>query len=107
MSSVSTKLGFTFTFTSWSYLETLKSINSDVDNVINLDTSKMLLTLLSSIDNIMSFFFNPATCAGLSFVTSLIIAGVKSFPTKIFIIKNINIANIKLASGPPKTIHAL
>ena len=39
----------------------------------------MLLTLLPSISKMISFCFNPPIIAGLSFWTSLITAGVKSF----------------------------
>ena len=45
---------------------TLKSINSAEDIVINLDTSKILLTSVPSISNIISFFCRPAFAAGLS-----------------------------------------
>jgi len=51
LSSVSTKLGFTFTFTSWSYRETLKSINSDVDKVINLENEKNNLLIIELFKN--------------------------------------------------------
>ena len=67
----------------------------------------MLLTLLPSIETIMSPFFKPATIAGLSFCTSLITAGVKSLPTNVYTEKNITIANKKLANGPAATIKAL
>ena len=107
LSILSTVIGFTFNKTSWSSLKTIKSIYSEVDIVINLETSKILFTLLLSIEAIISFFWTPATWAGLSFWTSSITAGVKSLPEKVYIEKNINIAKIKFAIGPAATINAL
>ena len=49
-----------------STLLTLKSIVSEVDIVINFETSKIIFTSLLSISIIISFFFNPASAAGLS-----------------------------------------
>ena len=43
-SSPSIVLGSTFKIKSWLNLDTLKSINFEVERVINLDTSKILLT---------------------------------------------------------------
>ena len=106
-STLSTKFGLTFKIISWSYLETLKSINSDVDIAINLETSRILSTFELSISIITSFFCIPATSAGLSFNTSSITAGVKSLPANMYMKVKMTIANIKLANGPPATINAL
>ena len=70
---------------------TQKLIKLGVDIVINFDTSRMLLTEVPSIDSIISFFLKPADIAGLSIWTSSITAGVKSFPTDIYINKKIKI----------------
>ena len=76
------------------------------EELINADTSIILFTSLSLIDLIISFFFKPATSAGLFIDTSSIFAGVKSFPTNMYIQVKIIIANKKFASGPPATIKA-
>ena len=49
----------------------------------------------------------PETKAGLSLLTSSIIAGVISLPTNMKIITKIIIAKIKLAIGPAATIKDL
>ena len=67
----------------WIKYESENNIKSSVDNVINLETSIILLTSFPSISKIISFCFKPPIIAGLSFCTSLIIAGVKSFPAKV------------------------
>ena len=43
----------------------------------------LMLTLFPSISKIISFCFNPPIIAGLSFCTSLIMAGVKSLPMNV------------------------
>ena len=106
LSTVSIVFGITFKLTSWSYLDRTNSMSSPVDIVINFDTSRMLLTEVPSIDSIISFFLKPADIAGLSIWTSSITAGVKSFPTDIYINKKIKIAKIKFANGPAATIIA-
>ena len=89
---------------SWSFLNTKNSISSSVETLINVDTSKMLVTSLLSMPIILSFFFKPEIKAGLPSWTLSITAGVTSLPDIILIIAKITMAKTKFASGPAATI---
>ena len=86
------------------FLNIINLIFSEEDVLIKVEISKTLCISLSSIDIILSFFCSPAIKAGLSFWTSLIIAGVKSLPINILIAAKIIKARTKLAIGPAATI---
>ena len=87
-----------------SFLTIINSIDSEVEVLMNIDTSRTLLTLLLFIEIILSFFCKPASYAGLSGKTSSITAGVMSLPTETLIIVKIIIASKKFAKGPAATI---
>ena len=87
-----------------SFLSIKNSISSFVETLINVETSKMLVTSYLSIAIILAFFLKPEIKAGLSSWTSLITAGVTSFPDIIWIIEKTTMAKTKLANGPAATI---